>query len=220
MAQQGSYNACLDTGRFVIASASPELFFQTDRRRIRMRPMKGTAARAVATADATAARNLRGDPKERAENLMILDLVRNDLGRIATPGSVRVESLFQVEHYPTVHQLTSEVRAELEDGIGIVDQFRALFPCGSVTGAPKARAMEIIRDLEAGPRGLYCGAIGFVTPHQSARFSVAIRTAVFDRATAQCVYGSGGGITWGSQPGREYEELLAKARILPGGSAS
>lgn len=218
-AQNGRYNAYLDVGRFVIASASPELFFDIRDHRVRVRPMKGTAPRGrTVPEDEALARALRASAKERAENLMIVDLVRNDLGRIGVPGSVRVTSLFRHERYETVHQLTSEVTAEIEHGAGLTDIFRALFPCGSVTGAPKERSMGIIRALEPGPRGVYCGAIGFVAPpgaRHPTRFSVAIRTAEIDRRTGQCSYGAGGGITWESHADREYEELITKARILP-----
>ena len=217
-AQCGRYNAYLDLGRFVIASASPELFFEWAGDRLRTRPMKGTAARGRdPVEDGERARRLRASPKEQAENLMIVDLLRNDLARVATVGSVDVTELFALERYPTVWQLTSEITARIRPGAGLVDVFRALFPCGSVTGAPKARSMQVIRDLEAGPRGVYCGAVGLVAPPGSAfraRFSVAIRTVVVDRESATAVYGAGGGITWDSDPAAERAELLAKAAVL------
>jgi para-aminobenzoate synthetase / 4-amino-4-deoxychorismate lyase len=217
-AQRGAYNAYLDLGRHVIASASPELFFEWSGDLLRTRPMKGTAARGTTPADDQArACALLASGKERAENLMIVDLLRNDLSRVARTGSVAVPALFSLERYPTVWQLTSEVTARARDGIGLADVFRALFPCGSVTGAPKARTMRLIRDLEPGPRGIYCGAIGYLAPPPArvrARFSVAIRTAVVDRATNTAVYGVGGGITWDSEAAAEHAELLAKARIL------
>ena len=150
---------------------------------------------------------------------MIVDLLRNDLSRVARVGSVDVPELFVLEPYPTVWQLTSEVVARTAAGVGLVDVFRALFPCGSVTGAPKQASMQVIRDLEAGPRGVYCGAIGLVAPPGGpfrARFSVAIRTAVVDRSTGAAVYGAGGAITWGSDAAAERAELLAKAAILRG----
>ena len=217
--QHGAHHAYLHTGRFVIAGASPELFFDLRGRRIRMRPMKGTAPRGrTAEEDEALRRQLRSSAKERAENLMIVDLVRNDLSRIATTGSVRVTALFTEERYDTVHQLTSEVTAELEHGVELTDIFRALFPCGSVTGAPKQRSMAIIRELEPLPRGVYCGAVGLVAPPgaaQRTRFSVAIRTALVDRRYGRCTYGAGGGITWGSDADREFDELVTKTRILP-----
>ena len=216
--QRGAHNAFLDTGRFVVASASPELFFEQRGDQILMRPMKGTAARGRTTAeDAAAVAHLLGSAKERAENVMIVDLVRNDLGRVAVPGSVRVTRLLAAERYATVHQLTSDVRARLRPGVGLVDTFRVLFPCGSVTGAPKVRTMELIRELESSPRGVYCGALGVVGPPDApvrARFSVAIRTVVHDRARGRLSYGTGGGITWSSQAAAEFAETRAKSRVL------
>lgn len=212
--QGGAHHALLDLGDLVIASASPELFVEADGDALRMRPMKGTAARGPTTADDLAARDrLRADPKERAENVMIVDLVRNDLGRVATTGSVQVTDLCTPERYGTVWQLTSGVTARRAPGIGWADTFAALFPCGSVTGAPKRRSMECLAGLEGGPRGVYCGAIGWVGP-TSGRFSVAIRTLVVDRRAGTATYGTGGGITWGSDPAAEHAELQAKARVL------
>ncbi len=216
--QRGAHNSYLDLGRFVVASASPELFFEQRGDRISMRPMKGTAARGRTTAeDDAAVRLLRSSEKERAENVMIVDLVRNDLGRIAVPGSVIPTRLLAAERYETVHQLTSEVTAQLRPEIGLTETFRALFPCGSVTGVPKARTMELIHELETGPRGVYCGAVGVVGPPDAeirARFSVAIRTVLLDREQRRLSYGTGGGITWSSQPVAEFAELRAKARVL------
>jgi para-aminobenzoate synthetase/4-amino-4-deoxychorismate lyase len=218
LAQRGAYNAYLDLGRHVVVSASPELFFEWSADRLRTRPMKGTAARGRTNAeDQEQARQLRSSAKERAENLMIVDLLRNDLSRVGRVGSVDVPELFALERYPTVWQLTSEITARTRDEVGLVDVFRALFPCGSVTGAPKQRTMQVIRDLETGPRGVYCGAIGLVAPPGSpfrARFSVAIRTAVVDRVSGAAVYGAGGGITWDSDPAAERAELLTKAAVL------
>jgi para-aminobenzoate synthetase/4-amino-4-deoxychorismate lyase len=218
LAQRGRYNALLDTGRFVIASASPELFFEVRSDRVLMRPMKGTAARGrTAAEDAAAVARLRSSEKERAENVMIVDLVRNDLARIARTGSVVVPVLCRAERYETVHQLTSDVEADLRPDVTMVDVFRALFPSGSVTGAPKLRTMELIGELEDAPRGVYCGAVGVLAPPGApvrARFNVAIRTLLVDRDTGTAVYGTGGGITWDSRPAAEYAELLVKARIL------
>ncbi|HEY6794039.1 MAG TPA: chorismate-binding protein [Kineosporiaceae bacterium] len=218
LAQRGAYNAYLDLGRFAVLSASPELFFETIGSRIVMRPMKGTMARGRTGAeDDEQVRRLLSSPKEWAENVMIVDLVRNDLARVARAGSVSVPALCTVERFETLHQLTSQVEAELRPEVRLLDIFRGLFPCGSVTGAPKARTMRLIAELEDAPRGPYCGAIGMVAPPGApvrARFSVAIRTILVDRASNEAVYGSGGGITWDSDAGSEYAELLVKARIL------
>jgi para-aminobenzoate synthetase/4-amino-4-deoxychorismate lyase len=182
--------------------------------------MKGTAARGrTAEEDRVRARELRSSPKEQAENLMIVDLLRNDLSRVARTGTVDVPELFTLERYPTVWQMTSEVVARTRADVGLVDVFRALFPCGSVTGAPKVATMEIIRALETGPRGVYCGAIGVVAPPGSAfraRFSVAIRTVVADRRSGRAVYGVGSGITWDSDAAAEHAELAAKSAVLAG----
>lgn len=215
--QRAPFCAWLDTGSHRIISASPELFFSLKDRLLTMKPMKGTAPRLPLDDDDQRQREeLAASPKERAENLMIVDLVRNDLSRIAEIGSVTVPTLFQVESYPTVHQMTSTVTARLKEDAGLVDIFRALFPCGSVTGAPKRRTMEIIRDLERSPRGVYCGAIGFLSPGGEALFSVAIRTAVVETATGDGSMGIGSGITWDSSPEAEFAECLAKSAFLTG----
>jgi para-aminobenzoate synthetase/4-amino-4-deoxychorismate lyase len=217
-AQRGSYAAYLDLGRHAVLSASPELFFRWTGEELVTRPMKGTARRGRTPADDERARaQLLGSAKERAENLMIVDLLRNDLGRVAEVGSVRVPALFTAERYETVWQLTSDVTARPRPGTGLVDVFRTLFPSGSVTGAPKRRSMELITELEPEPRGVYCGAIGWVAPRghtERAVFNVAIRTVTVDRATGTAVYGTGGGITWSSEPAAEHAELLAKAAVL------
>ena len=217
-AQHGSHAAYLDLGRFVVVSASPELFFEWRPDLLVTRPMKGTAPRGRTTAeDADRRDRLLASEKERAENLMIVDLLRNDLGQIADTGSVEAASLFTPERFGTVWQLTSEVTARPRPGTGLVDVFRALFPSGSVTGAPKHRTMELIRELERRPRGVYCGAVGVVAPpghRYRARFNVAIRTVTVDRATGTAEFGTGGGITWGSDAGAEHAELLAKTAIL------
>ncbi|WP_369256900.1 aminodeoxychorismate synthase component I [Geodermatophilus amargosae] len=218
LAQRGAHNAYLDLGRHVVASASPELFFEWAGDVVRTRPMKGTAPRGRTTAeDREHSRLLRSSSKEQAENLMIVDLLRNDLGRVAEVGSVVVDELFALERYPTVWQMTSQVSARVPAGTGLLELFGALFPCGSVTGAPKRRTMQLVDDLEPTPRGIYCGAVGLVAPPSApfrARFNVAIRTAVVDRATGEAVYGAGGGITWGSEAARERAELHAKAAVL------
>ena len=217
-AQRGSYAAYLDLGRHVVASASPELFFEWAGNRLLTRPMKGTAPRGRTAAEDDERRAaLLASEKERSENVMIVDLLRNDLGRIAEVGSVQVPVLCRPERYETVWQLTSDVTARPRPGTGLVDVFRALFPSGSVTGAPKQRTMELIRELEPEPRGVYCGAIGVVAPpgrRWRARFSVAIRTVTLDRTTGTAVFGTGGAITWSSDPAAEHAELLAKAAIL------
>ncbi len=219
LAQRARYSAFLDLGRHRVLSASPELFFRLEGDRIVVRPMKGTAPRGRWPAeDRRAARALLASDKDRAENAMIVDLLRNDLGRVARPGSVEVTGLFDVERYETVWQLTSTIAARLGPRRGLLDVFRALFPSGSVTGAPKVAAMRIIADLEDSPRGVYTGAIGYVGPASAtgprALFSVAIRTLVLDPTTGVAEYGTGGGITHDSCPRHEHDEALAKARVL------
>lgn len=215
--QRAPFSAYLDSGRFVILSASPELFFSLKERMVTTRPMKGTARRGNSSAeDRQAVRRLRHDPKERAENLMIVDLLRNDLGIVAQTGSVTVDSLFQIETYPSLHQMTSTVTARLRDEIGLADIFRALFPCGSITGAPKKRSMEIIAELEGKPRGIYCGAIGCLAPGGEAHFSVAIRTLLLDRRDGSLSLGVGSGITWDSTAGSEFAECLNKGAFING----
>jgi para-aminobenzoate synthetase component 1 len=197
-----------------IASRSPELFFQTDAAaRIETRPMKGTAPRApTPEADEALKNDLRFSVKNRAENLMIVDLLRNDISRLCLPGTVRVPALFSVETYETLHQMVSRVTGQLRPGTGFADIMAALFPCGSVTGAPKIRAMEVIRELEPWPRGAYCGTIGWMAPDGSSAFNVAIRTLTLwpdGRADLPV----GGGIVADSTPDGEYEEALWKARF-------
>jgi para-aminobenzoate synthetase/4-amino-4-deoxychorismate lyase len=218
-AQRGAYSAYLDLGRYRVLSASPELFFERGGGSIVTRPMKGTAPRGRwPEEDRAAAEHLLASAKERAENAMIVDLLRSDLGRISRAGSVTWADVFQVERYETVWQLTTTVSAELETGVGLAEVFRGLFPSGSVTGAPKVRTMQIIRDLEDSPRGIYCGTVGFLAPEGSgrpeARFNVAIRTVTVDTVSTTAEYGVGGGITWDSDAGSEYEEALAKSRVL------
>jgi para-aminobenzoate synthetase/4-amino-4-deoxychorismate lyase len=217
-------HAIIETSEWAVASGSPELFFELASGRLTTRPMKGTAARGRwGVEDLRQAELLRTSEKERAENLMVVDLLRNDLGRVATSGTVSVPELWNIDRHPTVWQLTSTVTGAVEEAVGVVDAFRALFPCGSVTGAPKVATMGIIKGLERSPRGVYCGAIGIVEPESSedgqgagvrARFSVAIRTAAIDKTRQVAEYGSGGGITWDSSPGAEWEEVLVKTRSL------
>ncbi|SPE28999.1 Para-aminobenzoate synthase, subunit I [Candidatus Sulfotelmatomonas gaucii] len=215
--QPVNYGAFLhwQPGHYVL-SFSPELFFRVDRagdaRRIVTRPMKGTAPRGRTTReDRQVSEWLRTDAKNRSENLMIVDLLRNDLGRLARFGTVRVEDLFNVERYPTLWQMTSTISAELRPGIGFHDIFRALFPCGSITGAPKVRAMQLIAELEKEPRGIYSGAIGFFSPQQTV-FNVAIRTLAL--SGGQGTFGAGSGVVIDSDPAEEFRECLLKAKFL------
>jgi para-aminobenzoate synthetase/4-amino-4-deoxychorismate lyase len=214
--QRGAYGAFIDTGDLQIASASPELFFDLDDREIRTRPMKGTARRGRwSEEDDRAARLLQASEKDRAENLMIVDLLRNDLGRVSEFGSVHVDALFEIERLETVWQMTSTISSRLRADVDLVGVFRALFPCASVTGAPKASTMEIIEGLEVDPRGVYCGSIGFIEPDaRRAVFSVAIRTVVVDALRGIAEYGVGSGITWDSTGEGELAETIAKSRIL------
>lgn len=212
-AHRPPYGAYVDAGDWVLCSASPELFFAQDGDRIVSRPMKGTAARGPSwDADQAQARQLRASAKDQAENLMIVDMVRNDLSRIAEGGSVAVPQLFEVEQYPSVWQMTSTVEAR--SSASLAEVFAALFPPASITGAPKARTMQIIADLETAPRRIYTGAIGFVAPDRQAQFNVAIRTLLVDRQAQQVEYGVGGGIVWDSEPDAEALECRTKARVL------
>ena len=211
--QAVAYGALINLGDNAIVSASPELFFRRHGHRILVRPMKGTARRGRdISEDEAMAAWLKADEKNRAENVMIVDLLRNDLGRICIPGSVRVDELFSVERYEQLFQMTSTVCGELREAISSYELFRALFPCGSITGAPKIRTMQAIRELEEEPRGIACGAIGFFAPGNIAVFSVAIRTLTLRDGEAEARVGSG--ITWDSAPDSEFEECLLKARFL------
>lgn len=213
--QPAPFCAWLDTGTHRILSASPELFFSLENNLLTMKPMKGTAPRLPRSDEDLKQRELLAqNSKERAENLMIVDLVRNDLATLAEIGGVEVPALFDVETFPTVHQMTSTVTARIRPDVRLVDIFCALFPCGSVTGAPKRRTMELIKQLETSPRELYCGAIGYVSPGREAVFSVAIRTAVVESATGSGVIGIGSGITWDSNPGSEFQECLNKSAFM------
>lgn len=219
LAQRGGYAAFLDLGRFRVLSASPELFFRIEGGRITTKPMKGTAPRGRWPAeDEEIAARLVASSKDRAENAMIVDLLRNDLGRICRTGSVEVERMLEAERFETVWQLTSTIEGDLRPEITLLDTFRALFPSGSVTGAPKVRTTRIIADLEDSARGPYCGAIGYLAPPGSgeprSNFNVAIRTVVLDTQTRTAEYGVGGGITHDSSASGEYEEIVAKARVL------
>jgi para-aminobenzoate synthetase/4-amino-4-deoxychorismate lyase len=212
-AQQAGYSAFVDTGQFSICSASPELFFSLDGTRLLSRPMKGTSARGRTTdEDASLAEELSQSEKNRAENVMIVDMIRNDLGRIADPGSVNVISLYDLERYPTLWQMTSTV--ECNSDAGLTSILSSLFPCASVTGAPKVRTMQIIRELEPEPRGVYTGCVGFFSPGRKAQFNVAIRTVTIDTRSALAECGVGGGIVWDSDSQDEYDECLTKAAFL------
>lgn len=209
------YGALADLGEGpVIVSRSPELFFATDAAgAITARPMKGTAPRgATATEDAEHHTALQNSEKDRAENLMIVDLLRNDLSRIARVGSVHVPRLFDIETYATVHQMVSEVRAQLLPNTDLPAILQALFPCGSITGAPKRRAMEVIRSLEPDARGIYCGTLGWMAPDGASCFNVAIRTlSLF--ADGRARMNAGGGVVWDSNAANEYQEALWKTRF-------
>ena len=229
-AQRSGYCAFIDIGSHAVLSASPELFFSLREGRLRARPMKGTRPRGRwLEEDRALAGELASDPKERAENVMIVDLLRNDLGRVSKAGSVSVPGLWQVERYETVNQLVSRVESEIEPGTTLRNLFAALFPSGSVTGAPKVRTMELIADLETSPRGVYTGCIGYLSPGGGSRgggtsrrgvaameacFSVAIRTVCVDRARGQAEYGVGSGVTHYSSAAAEFEECRIKTRVL------
>lgn len=217
-AQSAGFGAYFDVPGIRVMSVSPELFFRWDEEGIVTRPMKGTIKRGRwPVEDAELRSRLEASAKDHAENLMIVDLLRNDLGRIATFGSIEVAELFGIERYETVWQLTSTITATPRPEATLLDLFTALFPSGSVTGAPKARTMQIIGDLEPSPRGIYCGAIGVLAPPGSgeprAQFNVAIRTLVVD-ATGATEYGTGGGITWDSVDEEEYHEAISKTAVL------
>jgi len=211
------YGALVQLGEPIVLSRSPELFFDIDADGwIETHPMKGTAPRGRSKAeDARLKRFLKTDEKTQAENRMIVDLLRNDISLISEVGSLSVPQLFHVESYPTVHQMISRVRARLLPGLTIERIFAALFPCGSITGAPKIRAMQILNALEDGPRNAYCGAIGWIAPDGRMRFNVAIRTiSLFTDGRA--IYNVGGGVVFDSTAEAEYQECLLKARFATG----
>ncbi|MCP4423105.1 MAG: aminodeoxychorismate synthase component I [Chloroflexi bacterium] len=212
-AQQAEYTAFVDTGRHVICSASPELFFQLDGDVLTSKPMKGTAVRGRTLAeDKTNMDWLHNSEKNRAENVMIVDMIRNDMGRVAEIGSVQVPHLFEVERYPTILQMTSTVTART--GASLADIIVHMFPCASITGAPKVQTMKIINELEPEARGVYTGAIGYISPERKAQFNVAIRTVVIDKEQGSADYGVGSGIVWDSDAADEYEECRVKSRVL------
>jgi para-aminobenzoate synthetase/4-amino-4-deoxychorismate lyase len=214
-AQTANYSAYLDLGRYKILSLSPELFFERRDDHVVTRPMKGTVQRGrTPDEDERLAQWLRNSIKNRAENVMIVDLLRNDLGKVAIAGGVRVSSLFDLEQFETVWQMTSTVEATLREGTTLPELMGALFPCGSVTGAPKIRTMQIIRELERFPRRAYTGTIGLLRPGGDCTFNVAIRTVVLDTETNVATCSVGGGITIDSTAAEEYEECLIKSRFL------
>ncbi|WP_375271899.1 aminodeoxychorismate synthase component I [Sphingomonas sp.] len=217
-ATRGGWGAVVATGRQTFLSFSPELFFALEGDRLTCRPMKGTAPRlSDPHADQAAAAALAQDPKQRAENLMIVDLMRNDLSRVAVAGSVAVPELFALEHYPTVHQMTSTVTATRRRGVDAVDVLSALFPCGSITGAPKLRAIQALSEIEADARGVYTGAIGRIDASGDAMFNVAIRTLTLSADGERATIGLGGGIVADSTAVAEWDEALAKGAFLASG---
>jgi para-aminobenzoate synthetase / 4-amino-4-deoxychorismate lyase len=212
---KAGYGGIVWTGEDWLLSLSPELFFALHGGKITTKPMKGTAVRRRdPVADAASAQDLQTDPKQRAENLMIVDLLRNDLSRIADAGSVAVPHLFTVESYPTVHQMTSTVTAQVKSGIGVGDILRSIYPCGSITGAPKIRAMEIIAEVEPHPRGAYTGSIGRVDASGDAAFNVAIRTLHLRAGETTAMLGLGSGIVADSRVDEEWAECIAKGRFV------
>ena len=211
--QEAGYNAYVEHDEMAVISMSPELFFEQNGRELTTRPMKGTTKRGLTDdEDLKEAAWLGQDPKNRSENMMIVDLLRNDMNRISEVGSEHVERLCQVEQYSTVWQMTSTIKSQLRPDVDLVEIFRSLFPCGSITGAPKIATMEIIKDLEPQPRGVYCGTIGLLLPNGRRIFNVAIRTIQLHQGKA--VYGVGGGITWDSTWESEYREVHQKAAVL------
>ncbi len=197
----------------VVASSSPERFLSVEGDRVEARPIKGTAKRWTdPIADGSSSRALLGSEKDRAENVMIVDLLRNDISRVCRPGTVEAPTLCGLETYASVHHLVSVMTGRLKEGLGALDLIRAAFPGGSITGAPKLRAMEIITEIERHARGVYCGAIGWIGFSGDANFNIAIRTATF--AGGKALFQAGGGITALSDPAAEYDETLTKARAL------
>lgn len=215
-AQSARYSAYIETAEMAVMSVSPELFLHRKGDMIESRPMKGTSRRGRwSDEDDRLERELATSEKDRAENVMIVDLIRNDMGRIAVTGTVEVPAMLTIEKYPTVIQMTSHVRSQLKPGTTLGDIFAALFPCGSITGAPKIAASKAIATLEETPRGVYCGAVGVIRPGgDDFTFNVAIRTGTVRHDDGRAVYGAGGGITADSRPAPEFMEMLAKAAVL------
>jgi para-aminobenzoate synthetase/4-amino-4-deoxychorismate lyase len=219
--QRTNYSAYLNIGRFRILSLSPELFFNIDGKTITTSPMKGTIQRGRwLEEDMELASWLSTSEKDQAENVMIVDLMRNDLSKIPSVISVQVPQLFEIERYQTVYQMTSTIEATVAENISIVDVLDALFPCGSITGAPKISTMRIISELEHNPREIYCGTIGIMEPTGGSTFNVAIRSVLLDDATGVAEYGIGGGVTWDSTSNGEFAEAFAKASFLEASDVS
>ena len=211
--QEAGYNAYVEHDEMAVISMSPELFFEQNDRELTTRPMKGTTKRGLTDQeDLDQAAWLEQDPKNRSENMMIVDLLRNDMNRLSEVGSEHVERLCQVEQYSTVWQMTSTIKSQVRSDVDLVEIFRSLFPCGSITGAPKIATMEIIKNLEPQARGVYCGTIGILLPNGRRIFNVAIRTIQLHKG--QAIYGVGGGITWDSTWESEYREVHQKAAVL------
>ena len=211
--QEAGYNAYVEHDEMAVISMSPELFFEQNDRELTTRPMKGTTKRGLTDQeDLDQAAWLEQDPKNRSENMMIVDLLRNDMNRLSEVGSEHVERLCQVEQYSTVWQMTSTIKSQVRSDVDLVEIFRSLFPCGSITGAPKIATMEIIKNLEPQARGVYCGTIGILLPNGRRIFNVAIRTIQLHKG--QAIYGVGGGITWDSTWKSEYREVHQKAAVL------
>ncbi len=215
--QPVKYGAFVHLEGPILLSRSPELFFHVDADGwIETRPMKGTAARGQSPQeDETIIAAMLGDAKTQAENRMIVDLLRNDISRISQVGTLSVPKLFDIETYPTVHQMVSHVRAKLLPDLSLADIFASLFPCGSITGAPKMAAMHILAELESGPRDAYCGCIGHMAPDGTMQFNVAIRTMTLEE-DGTAIFNVGGGIVFDSTARSEYEEALLKARFAVG----
>ena len=212
-AKNSPFAAYIETDENIIISASPELFFSLENKRLFCKPMKGTSRRGkTSEEDLILMDALRASKKNKAENIMITDMLRNDMGRISEPGSVKVSSKYDIEKYSTVWQMTSSV--ESETTASITEIFQALYPCASVTGAPKIASMDIISRIEELPRGIYTGAIGYIAPNREAEFSVPIRTVVSDKNKNCAVYGTGGGIVWDSVWESEWDECLTKSKVL------
>jgi para-aminobenzoate synthetase/4-amino-4-deoxychorismate lyase len=211
--QQGQYGAFFEMDDHLLMSCSPELFFRLEANRLVSKPMKGTASRGQNRQDdETLKQDLHHSTKNRSENVMIVDMIRNDMGRIAVPGTVKVDKQFEVETYPTIHQMTSTVSCTTQADLDQI--FEAMFPCASITGAPKLRSMEIIHETEGRARGVYTGTIGYMSPDQTAQFNVAIRTISHVKTSSQYHYGVGSGIVWDSDTKDEYAECLNKSKVL------
>ena len=211
--QDTKYSAYIDMNNWSICSVSPELFFSLEGQKLISKPMKGTIKRGVNTNDdLQQSFKLKNSEKDKAENIMIVDMIRNDLGKIPNISSINTLKKFETESFPTLWQMTSTVEAQVkQDSSEII---KAMFPCASITGAPKIKTMEIIKDLECSPRNIYTGSIGLISPNRNALFNVAIRTALIDKKTNDITYGIGSGIVWDSQEKDEYDETLLKSKIM------